>query len=281
MQVVEDVLAMAVWSAARRRAGQTIGFVPTMGALHEGHLALVDQALGACDAVVASVFVNPLQFNNPEDLRKYPRQPDQDRALLESRGCHTLFVPTKEGIYDGSMPKSYDLAGLDEVLEGPSRPGHFQGVVNVVERLFHYTRPDQALFGEKDRQQLAVIRLIAQRERWPEQIIGCPTVRASDGLALSSRNARLTPEERAAAPALYRSLCAVEHMAFEHSVGRCRQAGMEILASEPMVQLDYLEIAHPLTLQPLADWGSLDEASVLVAASFGNVRLIDNLTLRR
>ena len=281
MQVIEDVLAMSAWGAAQRRVDNRVGFIPTMGALHEGHLALVDQALATCDAVVASVFVNPLQFNNPEDLRKYPRQLDQDRALLEAQGCHVLFVPTNEGLYAKSKPKSYELAALDQVLEGPSRPGHFQGVVNVVERLFNYTRPDKAFFGEKDRQQLAVIRHIAQQERWPEQIIGCPTVRAADGLALSSRNARLTPEERTAAPLLYHSLCAVAQHAFDHSVDACKQAGLEILASEPRVHLDYLEIAHPLSLQPLTDWGSLEEASVLIAASFGNVRLIDNLTLRR
>ena len=157
MQVVRVPQEAASWGANARRQGRAIGFVPTMGALHEGHLALVARAKAECGAVCASVFVNPLQFNNPEDLRHYPRQLEQDRRLLADAGCDMLFAPGAESIYQDHSPRHYDLGGLDDVLEGPLRPGHFQGVVNVVERLFHYVRPDAAYFGLKDRQQLAVI----------------------------------------------------------------------------------------------------------------------------
>lgn len=272
---------MAEWSAAMRREGRSIGFVPTMGALHEGHLALVARAKAEGGAVCASIFVNPLQFNNPEDLRHYPRQMDQDRRLLEAAGCDALFAPEEADIYRDHVPKRYPLGGLDEVLEGLSRPGHFQGVVNVVERLFHYVRPDAAYFGEKDRQQLAVIRHVASSLRWPERIIPCETLRAADGLALSSRNQRLSPEERAIAPVIFRSLEAVREKAFEVSVAEARMAGERLLLTEPAVRLDYLAIADPANLRPLTVWDGLDEAVALIAAWLGPVRLIDNVTLRR
>jgi pantoate--beta-alanine ligase len=281
MEIITETADMAAWSAAQRLTGKVVGFVPTMGALHEGHMALVRQALDRCDAVVASVFVNPLQFNNPEDLAKYPRQLEADKALLATNGCHALFAPDSAGIYAGHQPRDFPLGGLDQVLEGPSRPGHFNGVVNVVERLFHYVRPDLAFFGEKDRQQLAVITHVAGQQHWPERIIGCPTERADDGLALSSRNARLNAEQRTVAPVLYKSLRTAAQTAFVHSVEDSKRAALTVLAQEPEVRLDYLEIAHPVSLRPLTDWGELQEVSVLIAAWLGSVRLIDNLTVVR
>lgn len=264
-----------------RRESRSIGFVPTMGALHAGHMALVAKARAECDAVCVSIFVNPLQFNNPEDLRHYPRQLEQDRRMLEEAGADMLFTPEEVSIYHDHRPKIYDLGGLDSVLEGPSRPGHFQGVVNVVERLFHYVRPDAAFFGEKDRQQLAVIAHVARTLRWPERIVPCPTERAADGLALSSRNQRLDVDERAVAPVLYQSLQAIEGYAFHASVSDALAAGERVLAAQPIIRLDYLSIADPLTLSPLQDWGDLQEAVALIAAWLGPVRLIDNITLRR
>ncbi len=264
-----------------RRESRSIGFVPTMGALHAGHMALVAKARAECDAVCVSIFVNPLQFNNPEDLRHYPRQLEQDRRMLEEAGADMLFTPEEVSIYHDHRPKIYDLGGLDSVLEGPSRPGHFQGVVNVVERLFHYVRPDAAFFGEKDRQQLAVIAHVARALRWPERIVPCPTERAADGLALSSRNQRLDVDERAVAPVLYQSLQAIEGYAFHASVSDALAAGERVLAAQPIIRLDYLSIADPLTLSPLQDWGDLQEAVALIAAWLGPVRLIDNITLRR
>jgi len=269
------------WSSEQRRNGRTVAFVPTMGALHEGHIALVRTARERGKALASSIFVNPLQFNNPSDLAHYPRQLDQDRRMLEEAGCDLLFAPEKEDIFAHFTPRRYDLAPLDEVLEGPSRPGHFLGVVNVVERLFFYIRPDVALFGEKDRQQLAILKHAARNERWPVRVEGHPTIRANDGLALSSRNQRLSPTERAMAPVLYRALKAAEGLAFNAPVADAVAAGLRILASEPSIQLDYFTIAHPETLQPLSEWHGLDEAVVLVAAQVGPVRLIDNITLRR
>lgn len=252
-----------------------------MGALHEGHLALMARAKAECGVVCASIFVNPLQFNNPEDLRHYPRQIEQDRRLLEEAGCDMLFAPEGASIYQDHTSKTFQLGGLDEVLEGISRPGHFQGVVNVVERLFHYVRPDAAYFGEKDRQQLAVISHVARTLRWPERIVPCETLRAADGLALSSRNQRLSPEERAIAPVIQRSLRAVQDAAFRLPVEEVLMAGERVLASEPEVRLDYLAIADPLSLRPLQNWGERKDAVALIAAWLGPVRLIDNITLHR
>ena len=252
-----------------------------MGALHEGHLALVRQARESHDRVVCSIFINPLQFNNPEDLERYPNRPEQDREMLVSAGCHALFTPTKEALFSGFTPAAYDLGGLDGYWEGPSRPGHFQGVVNVVERLFSFVRPDAALFGEKDRQQLAIIQHVAEAAHWPVQIVPCPTVRSADGLALSSRNLRLSAEERKHALALYRSMRAAAERSFRASVDEVVSAGDADLRGSSGIELDYFGVAHARTLAPLANWDGLNEAVVLVAAQVGPVRLIDNMTIRR
>ena len=281
MQVVRVPQEAASWGANARRQGRAIGFVPTMGALHEGHLALVSEAGRTCSAVVASIFVNPLQFNNAEDLRNYPRQEEQDLALLEAAGCHMVFLPTEAGIYAGHTERAYDLAGLADRLEGASRPGHFQGVVNVVERLFHYVRPDVVFFGEKDRQQVAVVQHVARSSRWPERIVPVPTVRAADGLALSSRNQRLSPEERAIAPVIHRALECVRDAAYRTSVTDAVAAGLRVLEAEPLLRVDYLEVVDTTGLRPLTDWSGHAQAAVVVAAWLGPVRLIDNITLHR
>jgi len=273
--------AIAEWTAQGRWKGARIGFVPTMGALHAGHLDLVHRANAVCDRVVCSIFVNPLQFNNPDDLEHYPRQMDQDRALLQGAGCDALFAPEKEAIFAGFVPRKYELGGLDAHWEGPSRPGHFQGVVNVVERLFHYVRPDEAFFGEKDRQQLTLLRHVATQERWPERVTGCPTVRAEDGLALSSRNARLSSPERQQATILYKALERALELAFRTSVEEVRHAARAVIAQRPAVVVDYFGIADHDTLEPLEDWGDRERAVALVAAQVGPVRLIDNITLVR
>ncbi|MCO6481878.1 MAG: pantoate--beta-alanine ligase [Flavobacteriales bacterium] len=270
----------AAWSARQRRRHKRVAFVPTMGALHEGHLSLVHEARRHGDVVAVSIFVNPLQFNDPKDLERYPRQPERDRDLLAGAGVDMLLLPEGDGLFRDFTPAVHDLGGLDLMLEGASRPGHFQGVVNVVERLFHYVRPDVALFGEKDRQQLAVIRHAARQQRWPVEIVGCPIVRAADGLALSSRNQRLSGAERRAAPALYRALCAIRDAAATHTAAQALEAGQRVLAEEPLVVPDYLTLAHPETLLPLPDWDGRG-AVALVAAQVGPVRLIDNMMIRR
>jgi pantoate--beta-alanine ligase len=174
LELIASPAEAASWSAAARRARHQVGFVPTMGALHQGHLSLVERALAECGRVACSIFVNPLQFNDPNDLARYPRQVEKDREMLAAAGCDMLFTPEAQDIFEAFSPKEYALDGIDDVLEGPSRPGHFQGVANVVERLFHYVRPDIAYFGEKDRQQLAVIRHLTRALRWPVKIVGCP-----------------------------------------------------------------------------------------------------------
>ena len=272
---------MARWTADVRRAGCTVGFVPTMGALHQGHLDLVERAVALHGKVVCSIFVNPLQFNNLEDLKHYPRQLERDRELLEQAGCDALFAPEKEAIFADFQPHTYDLGVLNDHWEGPARPGHFQGVVNVVERLFHYVRPDEAFFGEKDRQQLTLLRYIASREHWPERVTACPTVRAADGLALSSRNARLDTEQREQATILYKALRRAAELAFHEPVSTVGQAVQTVLAQEPTVVLDYFGIADHDTLEPISEWGTRDKAVALIAAQVGPVRLIDNITLFR
>jgi len=269
------------WTAKARSRGRRVGFVPTMGALHEGHLDLVHRARAVCDQVVCSIFVNPLQFNNSDDLERYPRRLAEDRTMLEEAGCDALFAPVKETLFEGFVPSMYDLGGLDAHWEGPSRPGHFQGVVNVVERLFFHVRPDSAFFGEKDRQQLAIIRSVAHRYLWPEEVVACPTVRSPDGLALSSRNLRLSADERVQATLLHKALVVANSMAFRTSVRETAEPALAVVASEPAVTLDYFGIAHPDTLEPLTGWEGLDQAVALVAAQVGPVRLIDNMTLLR
>lgn len=252
-----------------------------MGALHEGHIDLIRRGKEMHEVVVCSIFVNPLQFNNAEDLARYPHQPGEDREMLAEVGCDLLFTPTKDGLFKGFLPLEYDLGGLDSYWEGTSRPGHFQGVVNVVHRLFSFVRPDSALFGEKDRQQLAIIGHMARQEHWPERIVPCPTVRASDGLALSSRNMRLSEQEREHATKLFAALRLASSLAFQIPVPELCATVCAYLRPEFGDELDYFGVADSVELQPLQDWGNLDEAVALVAAQVGPVRLIDNLTLRR
>lgn len=281
MERIIDPSGMATWSARRRLEGQRIGFVPTMGALHAGHLELLHRARQEFDAVVMSIFVNPLQFNDPRDFEAYPHRPEADARLAREAGCDALFLPERATLFADFDPVHYDLGGLDEYWEGPSRPGHFQGVVNVVERLFHYVRPDGACFGEKDRQQLAIIQWVAARLRWPTAIVPCPTVREADGLAMSSRNLRLSAEQRSRAPALYQALLAVARKAFRAPVGTCLSEGRSVLERHGITEVDYLGAADALNLRPLTQWPSSGEAVVLVAARLGDVRLIDNMTLPR
>jgi pantoate--beta-alanine ligase len=281
MEQISSPSGMAARTAEARRAGASVGFVPTMGALHTGHLDLVRRAREANDLVVCSIFVNPLQFNDPKDLANYPRQLEQDATFLREARCDVLFTPTAEDLFHAFEPRTYDLGGLDAYWEGPSRPGHFQGVVNVVERLFFHVRPDAAFFGEKDRQQLTILRHAARQERWPERIVPCPTVRAADGLALSSRNQRLSPEEREQATVLYRALQQAAALAFHQPPQALHQAVHDVLASEPAVVLDHFGVADALDLYPLEEWGDRTEAVALIAARVGPVRLIDNITLTK
>jgi pantoate--beta-alanine ligase len=261
------------------RAGRKrLGLVPTMGALHEGHLSLVRAAKG-CDAVAVSIFVNPTQFGPTEDLSKYPRQFDRDCQLLEKEGVEILFAPSVEEIYPDGQVTWVLVEGLSEKLDGRSRPGHFRGVTTIVAKLFHIIEPDAAFFGQKDAAQLALIRRMVEDLNFGIEIVACPIVRESDGLAMSSRNAYLSREERGRALVLQRSLHQVqqEFQKGERIAARLIAAAKKVFAREPQVVLDYFEIVDPDTLDPVERISK--KTLVTVAAYAGSTRLIDNTVL--
>jgi pantoate--beta-alanine ligase len=261
------------------RAGRKrLGLVPTMGALHEGHLSLVRAAKG-CDAVAVSIFVNPTQFGPTEDLSKYPRQFDRDCQLLEKEGVEILFAPSVEEIYPDGQVTWVLVEGLSEKLDGRSRPGHFRGVTTIVAKLLHIIEPDAAFFGQKDAAQLALIRRMVEDLNFGIEIVACPIVRESDGLAMSSRNAYLNREERGRALVLQRSLHQVqqEFQKGERIAARLIAAAKKVFAREPQVVLDYFEIVDPDTLDPVERISK--KTLVAVAAYAGSTRLIDNAVL--
>lgn len=262
-----------------RKAGLRIALVPTMGALHQGHLSLVEAAKAQADRVVASIFVNPKQFGVNEDLSRYPRQEARDAELLDSVGCHLLFAPGVEEMYPDGFATSISVSGVSEGLCGASRPGHFDGVALVVTKLFNMVRPDIAIFGEKDYQQLAVIRRFVTDLNLDVEIIGAPIVREPDGLAMSSRNAYLSEAERGIASALPQTLARVrDQIAGGADVGKAIAGGVQELLDAGFAAVDYLELRDARTLAPLQ---TLDrEARLFVAARLGTTRLIDNLAVR-
>jgi pantoate--beta-alanine ligase len=262
-----------------KQSGKRLGFVPTMGALHAGHLSLVQAARGQCGAVAASVFVNPTQFGPNEDLTKYPRNLERDRELLQKEKVDVLFAPAAEEMYPPGAVTWVTVERLSERLEGKSRPGHFRGVATVVSKLFHIIEPDRAYFGQKDAQQAVIIRKMVRDLDLGVEIIVCPTVRESDGLALSSRNVYLDPEERRQAVVLYRALCRVQSLADqgERDARKLHEAALQVFAGEKAVRLDYFEIVDKNSLEPLPD--ILRGALVVTAAYVGKTRLIDNLVL--
>jgi len=250
-----------------------------MGALHEGHLSLVRAAKGACDAVVASIFVNPLQFGPGEDLAKYPRSFERDCGLLEKEGVEILFAPAVEEMYPAGAVTRIEVEGLSDKLDGRSRPGHFRGVATVVAKLFHIVEPDAAFFGQKDAAQVAIIRRMVRDLNFPVEIVACPIVREPDGLAMSSRNLYLDVEQRKQALVLYRSLLAVRKLweGGERDAAKLAGAGRREVAKEKSVRLDYFEIVEPESLEALGD--VVNGALVAVAGFVGTTRLIDNLRL--
>ncbi len=264
-----------------RRTGGTVALVPTMGYLHDGHASLMAAARAECDLVVTTIFVNPLQFGAGEDLSAYPRDLDHDRRVAEGQGVDLVFAPPVEAMYGaGPVLTSVSVAELSERLEGASRPTHFAGVATVVAKLFAIAGPCRAYFGEKDFQQLAVIRRMASDLSFPVEVVGCPTVRDLDGVALSSRNAYLEPEERAAAPVLVRALRAgaAAVLAGERDATTVRQLVADIVAAEPLADLDYAAVVDAATLAPVDPLAG--ELRLLVAARFGRARLIDNVGVR-
>ena len=279
MQIHSTIEAMRAHSRAARRDRKLIGCVPTMGALHEGHLSLVRAAKSRCELVVASIFVNPSQFGPNEDLAKYPRNFDRDRKLLENEGIDAIFAPDVAEMYPSGATTWVNVDGLSEKLDGKSRPGHFRGVATVVAKLFHAIEPDLAFFGQKDAAQVAIIRRMVRDLRFATEIVACPIVREPDGLAMSSRNAYLDPAQRKAALVLSQSLKEVRRLyeAGERNPAALIQCGKLVVASEPAARLDYLELVDPQTLDPVAQ--ATEGTLVAVAAYLGTTRLIDNATL--
>ena len=282
MQIITTKSELTRQVAACVRQGKTIGFVPTMGALHQGHASLIQRACSENEVCYVSVFVNPTQFNNAEDLAKYPRNLEKDAALLESLGVHFVFAPTPDEMYTKEEMQesfSFDFNGLDEVMEGKMRPGHFNGVVQVVSRLFELVRPTRAYFGEKDFQQLAIIRHMVERSSLSSQfsdlqIIGCPIVRESSGLAMSSRNERLSEEEKQTAIAISQTLISSMKWAKTGSVAEVQQRVIDTINAIEGLEVEYYEIVDKTTLQPT---DTFQNAVGCVTVYCGPVRLIDNI----
>jgi pantoate--beta-alanine ligase len=279
MKIIRTIDEMRKASRAARSQGQRLGFVPTMGALHEGHLALVRAAKAQSDIVAASVFVNPLQFGPKEDLAKYPRSFERDCELLQKEGVEFLFSPSVEEMYPAQSITYVNVEGLSEKLDGKSRPGHFRGVTTVVAKLFHIVEPDLAFFGQKDAAQIAIIRRMVRDLNLPVEIVVYPIVREPDGLAMSSRNAYLDAQQRKSALVLHRSLLYVQELFYqgERTSAKLIGAGKEIFGEEPSVRLDYFEIVNPETLDAVAE--ITQRTLVAVAAYVGSTRLIDNVLL--
>jgi pantoate--beta-alanine ligase len=279
VQVVESVAGLRRLVAAARRDGKSLGLVPTMGFLHDGHAALIRRAAAECEFVIVSIFVNPTQFGPSEDFHSYPRDLQRDLQLCAAAGAAVVFAPPVAEVYPSGFRTHVEVEGLGAVLCGASRPGHFRGVATVVAKLFGMAQPDRAYFGQKDYQQTLVIRRMTADLDLPVEIVVVPTVRHEDGLAMSSRNTYLGPAERVAAPVLFRALRVAEREVAggERDAAKLREKLLDVLAREPLAVFDYLTIAHPLTLEPV----DRIEGQVLVALAvwIGRTRLIDNLLI--
>ena len=279
MKISETIEDTRATSRSATVSGKRVGLVPTMGALHEGHLSLVRAAKAKCDVVAVSLFVNPAQFGPNEDFSKYPRTFERDRKLLEKEGVHLLFAPSVDEMYSKGAATYVTVENLSEKLCGKSRPGHFRGVTTVVSKLFHIVEPHAAFFGQKDAAQVTIIRRMVRDLNIPVEIVVCPIVREPDGLAMSSRNAYLDLQQRKSALLLYRSLMRVQELfnRGEHNAARLVTAGKEVFAREPSVRLDYFEIVDLENLEPLSH---LSQRSLVAVAAFvGTTRLIDNIEL--
>jgi pantoate--beta-alanine ligase len=279
LKTYNTIRDMRAASRAAKRTGLRLGLVPTMGALHEGHLSLLRAAKASCQVVAASIFVNPTQFGPNEDLAKYPRPLERDRELLENEGVDLLFAPPVDEMYPNGTPTWVTVEDLSDRLDGRSRPGHFRGVTTIVTKLFHAVEPDAAFFGQKDAAQAAIIRRMVRDLNVPVEIVICPIVREPDGLAMSSRNIYLDLQQRKQALVLQRSLMQVKQMdgAGEYNAARLIVAAKEVFVTEPAVRLDYFEIVDPDSLDPVNDVSK--GALVAVAAFVGTTRLIDNILL--
>ncbi|MDR2814750.1 MAG: pantoate--beta-alanine ligase [Prevotellaceae bacterium] len=279
MKVVKTIQELRQLLTEEKSQGKTVGFVPTMGALHRGHLSLVQRCKKECGVAVVSIFVNPTQFNDRGDLERYPRTLAADVQLLQAASCDVAFAPSEKEIYPEPDTRIFDFGLLDKVMEGERRPGHFNGVAQVVSRLFDAVKPDCAYFGEKDFQQLAVVSEMVRQLGLPVEIVRCPIVREADGLALSSRNALLTPEQRAAAPIIAKTLFAAVDRVCDVDLAALKKFVEDSINADERLKVEYFEVVCARTLQPVASLDDDCAKQACIAVHAGKIRLIDNVRL--
>lgn len=277
MKIVNSIKELRLQLDEDKQKGKKVGLVPTMGALHAGHISLVKRCVAENDVCVVSIFVNPTQFNNPNDLLTYPRTLDEDCQLLESSGCTYVFAPSVEEMYPEPDNRVFDFGTVAQVMEGARRPGHFNGVAQIVSKLFYAVKPDVSYFGEKDFQQIAVIRAMVKQLGIPVEIVDCPIQRESDGLALSSRNTRLTPEQRQKAPVIARTLKESITFVPEKSVQQVIDYVVSTLNNVPDMSVEYFEIVDGNTLESISNWSDTTFPVGCITVYCGEVRLIDNV----
>lgn len=279
MKVFNFIVDIQRFVEEKHNLGLKIGFVPTMGALHEGHLSLINRAKKENDIVVCSVFVNPIQFNNPADLEKYPRTPDSDIEKLQNSGCDAVLMPSVEEMYPEKVEEYYDFGDLERVMEGACRPGHFNGVAIVVRRLFEIVNPDKAYFGEKDFQQLAIIKKMVSDLNMGLEIVPCSIIREDDGLAMSSRNVRLNTEKRAIAPQIFATLKDAISKKDSMTPAEMKEYAIAKYSEIKEFDVEYVQITDEINLKSIDNWNECEHARIFVALQLGPVRLIDNVRI--
>jgi pantoate--beta-alanine ligase len=277
VKILQNREAIGAYRSSPEAKGQVIGFVPTMGALHSGHLSLIDKAAESTDIVIVSIFVNPTQFNDPEDLKNYPRDIDHDLKLLKEKKVDAVFIPDVHDIYPHPDKRVFDFGKLDKVMEGQHRPGHFNGVAQVVSILFEIVKPHKAFFGQKDFQQLVIIRELTRMLELNIEIVSCPIIREKNGLALSSRNQRLSEQQKEEASTIYKTLVKVIGKKDEKSPPDLAKWALDRIDSNPYLDVEYFEIVNAKNLEPLLNWEDADEQIACTAVKINNVRLIDNM----
>ncbi len=279
MDIIHNIGELQQKLDSHKENGLSTGFVPTMGALHQGHISLVERAARENDIVVVSIFVNPTQFNNPDDLHNYPRTLEADTTLLRKFKCDYVFAPDEKTIYPEPDTRIFSFGRLEAVMEGMHRPGHFTGVARVVSKLFSIVKPHRAYFGEKDFQQLAIVKNMVDQMKFDISIVPCPIIREDDGLAMSSRNALLTPAQRNAAPSIYQAMKKVEKKYNTNTIKELKAYFKEAVELSPLMKVEYVEIADELTLEPIDQKIDKQNVRLFVAVHAGGVRLIDNLKI--
>ena len=280
MKIIKTIAELKEQIAIEKKKGQIIGFVPTMGALHRGHLSLIDNSLKNTNKTVVSIFVNPTQFNNKNDYQNYPVTIDSDIDKLNKSGCHFLFLPCQDEIYPEPDTRTFDFDGIENIMEGKFRPGHFNGVAQVVSKLFDAVQPHKAFFGQKDFQQLAIIKKMVEKLNYPIEIVACPIVRESDGLAMSSRNMRLSAHERQKALLISKTLFSIPELLKTHNVDEVKTKVEETFKNDSIFKFEYIDIVDDKELEPIKDWNKPMNKVVCIAVFVGEIRLIDNIVIR-